>query len=530
MGTVYRVWDLKRNVHLAMKVLHADLADDPSVFKLFQREARALKKLAHPNIVPFYGLNKTSDFPFLLELFVDGATLKWILRRLEGRAMAAQDTLAYLKALSSALGYAHAHGVVHSDVKPGNVMVDRGGAIYLTDFGVARHADSTATTLGVAGTAAYMAPEQCRGEAVNSQTDVYALGVLLFEMLTGRRPFRGDESGSEGVSTSTAERIRYAHQKLRPPDPRSLNPEIYQALAGVILKALAKNPSERFQSAREMFEAACAAVGVAPEDVPDRLRLPQELLAALAPASAAIPAAAAPPPVAPPGEMEIPPRITGRRAVAPPAAPARRRGKLVGILAAFAGLAVVGAVLLIVLRPWESGSVGLPAIQPEEPQGVVVRPTNTRAPTVVDPISSSPTNTPRPTNTPEPEPGMYGFLACEDECRSDGSNATRTFPGKIRKIYLRWDYENVPVGSEYMRIWEMPDMGEWARYECDWPGPENGVFEITLTDPQGLRSGEWIVTVLVDGRMLLQESLWIEGNYYEHWNPAGYFTACTGKR
>jgi hypothetical protein len=124
---------------------------------------------------------------------------------------------------------------------------------------------------------------------------------------------------------------------------------------------------------------------------------------------------------------------------------------------------------------------------------------------------------------------MYAFLACEDECRQDGSNATRTFPAKIRKIYLRWDYENIPVGSDYMRIWEMPDMGEWARYECAWPGPENGLFEITLTDPQGLRSGEWIVTVLVDGRVLLQESLWIEGNY-EHWNPAGYFTACTGKR
>src|SRR3972149_638759 len=221
MGAVYRVWDLKRNVPLAMKVLHAELAEDPSVFKRFQREARALQKLAHPNIVPFYGLFQAQDIAFLLERFVDGPTLKDILRQRQGKPLPIEETLAYLKALSAAIGYAHANGVVHCDIKPGNVMIDPGGNVYLTDFGIARHTESiTTSTVGAAGTPAYMAPEQIRGEQVTPATDVYALGVLLYEMLTGQRPFRGDDEGTESSGATAAERIRYAHVHREPPDPR----------------------------------------------------------------------------------------------------------------------------------------------------------------------------------------------------------------------------------------------------------------------------------------------------------------------
>ncbi|MGD2251598.1 MAG: DUF2817 domain-containing protein [Anaerolineales bacterium] len=274
MGTVYRVWDLKRNVPLAMKVLHGELAEDPSVFKLFQREARALKKLAHPNIVPFYGLFRSDDIAFLLERFIEGPTLKQILKQRGGKPLPEAEALPYLKALSSALGYAHAHGVVHCDVKPGNVMVDRGGAIYLTDFGVARHADSTVTTLGFAGTAAYMAPEQCRGEAVTAQTDVYALGVMLFEMLTGQRPFTGNEPGAQEAGSTLTERIRHAHLNLDPPDPQALNPNLSPAMAQVILKALAKRPLDRQEGVRQLYQAACAAQGVGIDTLSDRATLP----------------------------------------------------------------------------------------------------------------------------------------------------------------------------------------------------------------------------------------------------------------
>jgi serine/threonine protein kinase len=273
MGVVYRVWDLKRNVPLAMKILHADLADDPSLFKRFRREARALQKLTHPNIVPFYGIYQTGDLVFLLERYIDGPSLKDILRSYRHQPLPLQEVLAYLKALCAAVGYAHASGVIHCDIKPGNVMVDQGGNIYLTDFGIARHAESTTTTLATAGTAAYMAPEQIRGEPVNPATDVYALGILLFEMLTGYRPFQGSVSGTDSDSSTAGERIRYEHLHIPPPDPKTFNPNISDFLAQVLLKALAKDPDERYSDTQMLFNEICSAIGVSPVEVEERVSI-----------------------------------------------------------------------------------------------------------------------------------------------------------------------------------------------------------------------------------------------------------------
>lgn len=276
MSAVYKVWDLQRNVPLAMKVLHMDLVDDAQALTRFQREARALQKLTHPNIVPFYGLFHEEDLFFLLELFVDGPSLKDILRKQKEKLPLA-EIFSMLKTLSAALGYAHTNGVVHCDVKPGNVMVDRSGQVYLTDFGVARHAESTTTTIGAAGTPAYMAPEQIRGEPVSASTDVYALGILLYELLTGRRPFTGAEESSENSAGTAAERVRFAHLAVAPPDPRTFDPEIPAALSAVVLTALHKDPLQRFRSTRGFFEAACEAAGFEPASIPERL--PASLLA-----------------------------------------------------------------------------------------------------------------------------------------------------------------------------------------------------------------------------------------------------------
>jgi len=277
MGAVYRVWDLKRNVALAMKVLHEDLADDPSVFSRFEREANALKKLAHPNIVPFYGIRRTSDFAFLLERFIDGPSLKDILKQKRRQPFSIDEVLIYFKAICSALGYAHSNDVVHCDVKPGNVIVDQGGNVYLMDFGVARHADSTKTSLGTAGTPAYMAPEQILGKIVTPATDVYSLGVMLFEMLTGYRPFRGDGEATDSSGDTVHERIRYAHLHLPPPDPRTFNSSISSPVTQVILTALNKETTLRYPSAKELFEALCDAAGVSQEKVVDRAALPSEV-------------------------------------------------------------------------------------------------------------------------------------------------------------------------------------------------------------------------------------------------------------
>jgi branched-chain amino acid transport system substrate-binding protein len=273
MGAVYRVWDIKRSVALAMKVLHSELSDEPAIFKHFQREAIALKKLQHPNIVPLYGLYQTDRFSFMLQAYIDGLTLKEVLQERGGKPLTVQETLVILKALCAALGYAHANDVVHCDIKPGNVMVDRGGNIYLTDFGIARHAESTVTTLASVGTTAYMAPEQIRGEPVSPATDVYAIGVMLFEMLTGQRPFHGREAGAEGAGSTSGERIRYGHLHLTPPDPQSINRNIPAAFAQVVLKALEKVPNQRYSSTHELFSLVCSVLGYNPAQIPDRIQV-----------------------------------------------------------------------------------------------------------------------------------------------------------------------------------------------------------------------------------------------------------------
>jgi len=271
MGAVYRVWDMKRNVPLAMKVLHSELGEDPSMFKRFQREGRALQKLAHPNIVPFYGMYQTANFAFMLERYVDGPSLKDILRSNKGKPIPIDEALIYLKSLCAALGYAHANGVVHCDVKPGNVMIDHGGNIYLTDFGIARHAESSLTTYDVAGTPSYMSPEQILGQSVTPATDIYSLGVILYEMVTGQRPFRDAETLVEVGTATKGQRIRFAQLHLQPADPITLNPTLPKNLGDVILKTLAKQPSQRYSSTREFLLAVVNACNISLNNISERV-------------------------------------------------------------------------------------------------------------------------------------------------------------------------------------------------------------------------------------------------------------------
>jgi serine/threonine-protein kinase len=281
MGAVYRVTDLKRNCPLAMKVLHADLADDPTVFKRFRREAQALQKLRHPNVVPFYGLFQEKGQTFLLEEFIEGNSLQAILRERNGLPLPVDEVMVYMKGLCAALHYAHTNNIVHCDVKPGNVMVDRQGKIFLTDFGIARFVGTTTTTtLGIAGTPAYMAPEQIVGRGISPVTDIYALGVILFEMLVGQRPFRGTEPETAAGGDTPSDRIRYAHLRLPPPNPRQINPNISPTLAQVVLRALEKNPTARFRSTLEFFTALCQAAQTQPNQVSDETTIIGEFVSA----------------------------------------------------------------------------------------------------------------------------------------------------------------------------------------------------------------------------------------------------------
>jgi serine/threonine protein kinase len=415
MGAVYRVWDIKRNVPLAMKVLHPELADDPVMFKRFQREARALSQLAHPNIVPFYGLYQHNDLIFLLQQYVDGPSLKEVLRQRKNQGLPTQEAFACLQALCSALGYTHALGLVHCDIKPGNVLVDRSGIVYLTDFGIVRYSEGTTTTLVSAGTPAYMAPEQILGKPVSPATDVYALGLLAFELLTGRRPFTGEEVVSKKELTLN-ERLRLAHLRINPPSPSTINASLPESLSNVILRSLSKRPGNRFANAGEFWLAMQSVIR---EPIPARVT-----------------SFVAPQPM-PMQEAQAFPDEQTRRAV-------RLREKLIIVVTIMALLTMIACITLVVFG---GRLLAEPVVFPtptsfstNTPVPTATR-TATDAPVLVLPPSDTPTSLP-PTDPPAtltptgPTPTRDIFVNCDSVYQS------RLDVGKTARVSEKPPYHN----------------------------------------------------------------------------------------
>src|SRR6266496_1648158 len=242
MAEVYEGHDRLLDRRVAIKILLAQYAHDPSFLARFRREAQAAARLSHPNIVGVYDTGSENDTWFIVMEYVDGRTLKDVIRS-EGplywsrAAEVAAD-------VAGALAVAHAHGVVHRDVKPGNVMLTTEGKVKVMDFGIARASavPSITQTAAVVGTAQYLSPEQAQGIEADPRSDVYALGCCLYEMLTGRVPFTGP----------TPVAIAYQHVQEVPTPPRALNPEVPVPLERVCLKAMAKRPEDRYQTAVEL--------------------------------------------------------------------------------------------------------------------------------------------------------------------------------------------------------------------------------------------------------------------------------------
>jgi len=259
MAEVYKVWDTHRGVHLAMKLLHEDLAQDVVFLRRFRREANTLSKFQHPNIIRFYGLEQDEFLAFILTDYVDGESLKREIFRYRGKGIPFRRVVEIIKPVCSVLGYAHRQGLIHCDLKPGNIMIDQSGTVFLADFGIARMTDSATATMVGAGTPAYMAPEQVKGLDPIPQTDIYALGVTLFEMLTGgERPFTGEATTTTG---STSAKVRWEQVNLVPPSPREYNLEISTELESVVLKCLAKCPADRYQTPLDVLNSLERAVG-----------------------------------------------------------------------------------------------------------------------------------------------------------------------------------------------------------------------------------------------------------------------------
>ncbi|HXO30399.1 MAG TPA: serine/threonine-protein kinase, partial [Thermoanaerobaculia bacterium] len=278
MGMVYRAHDEQLDVDVALKVLRPEVAADPGFRERFRKELLLARQVSHRNAVRIHDLGVAGDLLFLTMDYVPGRSLRALLE--EDGPLAPRQAVAIARQLAAALAAAHAEGVVHRDLKPANVLVDEGGRAFITDFGVARSMTAAGPTQigAVVGTPDYLSPEQARGEPVDGRSDVYALGILLFEMLSGRLPFAGDSYAERLAQRIGGEARDLADLGIAAP----------ARLRAVVRRCLQRKPARRYQGAAELLRdlealpATAAAAPPPPGRWRHRLLTPAAGLAALA--------------------------------------------------------------------------------------------------------------------------------------------------------------------------------------------------------------------------------------------------------
>jgi serine/threonine protein kinase len=372
MGAVYKVRNVISGRVEAMKVLLENLQDNPEILDRFLREIRVLAALEHPNIAALRTAQRAGNQILMIMELVEGETLQALMKK--GRVQVA-DAVRYARDALGALAAAHERGIVHRDIKPANMMLNRQGVLKLMDFGIARLAtDRQLTKTGLTlGSIFYMSPEQINGSEIDARSDIYSMGITLYELVTGRRPFEGDSDFS----------IMAAHIQQPPKAPLELDPSLPEELNHIILMALEKDPAKRFQSATAMRNALDRVL----ENIEGR---------------AASPAAAAPGPAA----VRVP--------SAPPAQPSMKPGsgmRLVYILAGSLATLAVLIVAAIQVPKWRTTeAVEAPSSieAPAPAQDLTPTPAPTQDPT---PSAALPQPVPSPQGPPAARPGPAPTLA-----------------------------------------------------------------------------------------------------------------------
>jgi hypothetical protein len=343
MAAVYKAYQPGIDRYVAVKVLPEHLAKDPQFLARFDREARVLAKLQHPHILPIHDYGQSDSYTYIVMPLVKSGTMTDILK---GEVLPLPQIQKMITQIGDALDYAHGQGVVHRDIKPSNVLIDERGNCMLTDFGIAKLVESEADltgTGGIIGTPSYMSPEQAKGQKLDGRSDIYSLGIILYEMAVGRVPFKAE--------TPLAVIVKHLHDPL--PLPRTLNPNLPESVERVILKSLAKEPEDRYPTAEAMVDALNAAINEAPANPP--VAVPSATMASAGSGS---------------GGHTV-------KVTAPPAASSAPSSPMPWLLVA-GGAGVIGLAILIGLALW--------AMRPAPPTPV--------APTVVA------------VSTPAPEPAV----------------------------------------------------------------------------------------------------------------------------
>jgi len=244
MGTVYRAMDLTLNREVALKVINPDHSQNPVLMKRFRNEALAMARLSHPNIVVIYNFSSEANLHYIVMEYVQGKSLSQIIKG-EG-ALPWNRAFSLFSQILAAIDYAHGQGIVHRDIKPSNFIVQSNGTVKVTDFGIAKvFGGEELTRAGVTlGTSRYMSPEQILGQPIGSLSDIYSLGITLYEMVTGKVPYSGNSDFE----------IQRGHLELLPPSPLQFTPNLPKEIAIAILKSIEKKPERRFPSARHFLE------------------------------------------------------------------------------------------------------------------------------------------------------------------------------------------------------------------------------------------------------------------------------------